>query len=414
MIKKTLSIFIAAALMTCLFTSPATAFPRGAIPVAGDAPVATGASVTVNMDTQKAITLVATDNESDTLTYTITVQPEHGTVTTPTDNACTYEPTASYTGTDSFKFKANDGTTDSNEATITITVVDARPTANDGSMTVDRNKTASGTLPATDPNAGALTFELVTQPTYGTATLTDAAAGTYTYTPNTNVLGSDSFTFKATGSGGVSNIATINIVISIETLTKFPYADLDGHWAEFSAGQIGTLGYVKGESIQSKNYFHPTDIMTRADFVLFLCAVMNVSPETGNPSQFTDVSQSWLIGPINAAKTENIVSGTTVGGKSNFYPNRALTRIEAASFIAKALELPDNSTAQLVFTDKSQVPAWAVGHLKSLVGYDIISGGTDGRVRPNDPITRAEAITMLYKTYKETLTQLSLAARNPT
>ena len=80
----------------------------------------------MDKNTQKPITLTATDPNNDPLTYSIVAQPQHGTLSpsTPGGPARTYTPTSNYVGTDSFTFKANDGTTDSNIATVSITVQD--------------------------------------------------------------------------------------------------------------------------------------------------------------------------------------------------------------------------------------------------------------------------------------------------
>jgi hypothetical protein len=88
-------------------------------------PVANNQAVTVNKDTPTPITLTATDANNDPLTCSIVTQPLHGTIpqTGPCGIARTYTPVAGYVGPDSFTFKANDGTVDSNTATVTINVI---------------------------------------------------------------------------------------------------------------------------------------------------------------------------------------------------------------------------------------------------------------------------------------------------
>ena len=49
-------------------------------------------------------------------------RPTHGTLTLNADGSFTYTPALNFNGTDSFTYKANDGTVDSNTATVTITV----------------------------------------------------------------------------------------------------------------------------------------------------------------------------------------------------------------------------------------------------------------------------------------------------
>ena len=86
-----------------------------------DAPVAFDQDVDAVAGTPIEITLVATDVDGDPLIYVIVDQPLHGTVVIE-GNVATYTPDDSYSGTDSFTFKAKDGTADSNVATVSITV----------------------------------------------------------------------------------------------------------------------------------------------------------------------------------------------------------------------------------------------------------------------------------------------------
>jgi sugar lactone lactonase YvrE len=168
------------------------------------APVATSQSVTVGYNTATPITLSATGN--GTLTYSLVASPAHGTLSGTAPNL-TYTPTSGYSGTDTFTFKANNGT-DSNVATVSITVNDAAPVANNQSVTVGYNTAASITLSAT--GNGTLTYSVVTGPAHGTLSGT---APNLTYTPNSGYAGADSFTFKA-NNGTDSNVATVSLTVN--------------------------------------------------------------------------------------------------------------------------------------------------------------------------------------------------------
>ncbi len=85
------------------------------------APVASDVSVTTAEDTTAPVTLAATDVDGNALSYTIVVAPQHGTLSGAAPNL-TYTPDANYNGPDSFTFKVNDGTVDSNVATVSITI----------------------------------------------------------------------------------------------------------------------------------------------------------------------------------------------------------------------------------------------------------------------------------------------------
>lgn len=89
---------------------------------ANNTPVATDGTVTTDEDTAAAVTLSATDADSDTLTYSIVSNPSHGTLGSVSGNQVTYTPSANYHGADSFTFKANDGQANSNTATVNVTV----------------------------------------------------------------------------------------------------------------------------------------------------------------------------------------------------------------------------------------------------------------------------------------------------
>ncbi len=85
-------------------------------------PVAHDSNLTITGGTPVEITLCATDPDSDTMIYFIHPGPLHGTLGEITGNRVVYTPDANYTGSDSFGFRAHDGTWDSNTATVTITI----------------------------------------------------------------------------------------------------------------------------------------------------------------------------------------------------------------------------------------------------------------------------------------------------
>jgi len=91
---------------------------------------------------------------------------------------------------------------------------DTAPTANNGALTTTTDTAANGTLSATDPDSGqTLTYSIVTQPTHGTVTITNATTGAYTYAPATGYAGTDSFTFKANDGYKDSNVATVSVTV---------------------------------------------------------------------------------------------------------------------------------------------------------------------------------------------------------
>ncbi len=74
--------------------------------------------------------------------------------------------------------------------------VNTVPTAANVSFSIDEDDSFNGKLSGADVDKDALIYTLVSNGTLGSAIITDSATGSFTYTPRTNVSGSDSFTFK--------------------------------------------------------------------------------------------------------------------------------------------------------------------------------------------------------------------------
>src|SRR5262249_29679728 len=125
-----------------------------------DAPVAANGSGTTAEDTTLIGSVSATDIDSTSLTYSLVASPTHGTVTVNGNGTYVYNPPANYNGPDSFTCKANDGSLDSNGATVSlnVTAVDDAPVAANGSGSTVEDTPLTGTLSATDIDSPALTF----------------------------------------------------------------------------------------------------------------------------------------------------------------------------------------------------------------------------------------------------------------
>jgi hypothetical protein len=181
------------------------------------APTANAQTVAVSHNTAKSITLTGSDPNSPalSLTYIVTTSPTHGTLSGTAPNL-TYTPTSGYAGSDSFQFKVNNGSLDSNVATVTLNVAAAAPTANAQTVTVLHNTPKSITLTGSDPNVPAqtLTFTIATTPTHGALSGLNAATGAVTYTPTTGYAGTDSFTFTVKNGSFTSSPATVTLNVN--------------------------------------------------------------------------------------------------------------------------------------------------------------------------------------------------------
>jgi len=160
-----------------------------------------------------------TDGDGDPFALTWASNPQHGTLIWHPDGSFIYDPDDTYHGPDSFQYKANDGTDDSNAATVTITVLapNTPPVAVDDSCTVTEDQTLTITAPGvlgndTDAESDPLTAVWVSDPPNGALTLN--ANGSFTYTPHGNFNGTDSFQYKANDGRADSNAATVTITVT--------------------------------------------------------------------------------------------------------------------------------------------------------------------------------------------------------
>ena len=179
---------------------------------------ATNGSVTTNENTAVNGTLSGSDSAGNAISFSVVTSPANGTVTinNASTGAFTYTPNSNFTGSDSFTFKATDSVTGtaSNTATESVTVNSTAispPTANNGSIATNAGTAANGTLSATGTVSS---FAIVSNPSHGTVSLTNATTGAFTYTPASGFSGSDSFTFDASNSGGTSNVATESVTVN--------------------------------------------------------------------------------------------------------------------------------------------------------------------------------------------------------
>lgn len=217
-------------------------------PPCNEPPFAISQSVSTNEDTPVGITLTANQgDDSDTLTFTVLSGPAHGTLTGSVPNL-TYTPAANYNGGDSFTFRANDGTHNSNIATVTITVqsVNDPPLAGDDTATV-----FEGSGPnvidvlrndSTAPEDGeALSIQSVTQGANGVVAIIDGGSA-LTYAPNGGFSGADIFTY--TVSDGNGGLATASVRVTV--------VDINGpvNYALISLGSVPSAS----STASSRNY----------------------------------------------------------------------------------------------------------------------------------------------------------------
>jgi len=220
-----------------------TATVTVSIAIVNEPPTATGSAISTDKNQAVSGQLTASDPDGDPLTFSIIANGSKGSavLTNPATGAFTYTPNKDATGNDSFTFKVNDGTADSNTATVTVSIaiVNEPPTATGSAVSTDKNQSVSGQLIASDPDGDPLTYSIVANGSKGSAVITNPATGAFTYTPNNDQTGSDTFTFKVNDGTVDSNIATVTVTITV--INTAPVASNDSFATEINVPYSGNL-----------------------------------------------------------------------------------------------------------------------------------------------------------------------------
>lgn len=165
--------------------------------------------------TTVTFTASATDENNDSLTFSLSNAPTGATID-PSTGVFLWTPTeAQGPGSYTFIVTVSDGAlSDSEEITVVVSEVNTAPASSHLAFTTDEDAQVTIALIATDADlpTNALTYSIVTTPISGM--LSTVTGNQVIYTPSLNFHGADSFTFKASDGSLVSNIATVTITVN--------------------------------------------------------------------------------------------------------------------------------------------------------------------------------------------------------
>jgi len=318
------------------WTGPSLAGANGAIitkewlydgtGVTNRTPYAHDQSVTLVQNTAQAITLTGSGG---TLTYAVITPPAHGSLAGIAPNL-TYIPAANYSGSDSFTFLVNNGTSNSTPATVSISVGAGLPVTYTWSNPVAGNWSVAGNWTSgTAPAATGLSYY----------NLNFAPSGTYTVTHDLNngfqlnqlnvggaviFAGTNSLTFAANGTilpqlnQNSANAVTSNTPLNLAAMTTFGGS---------GGGNVTLTGLISGSGGLTKN---SSGTLTINNFINTYSGgtVLNAGkvnfpssdtvtpffgsgPVTINPNATLEVNRTYLTNPIT-------LNGATVTGGNSF------------------------------------------------------------------------------------------------
>ena len=184
------------------------------INAANDQPTASSQNLNTSEDIALNIVLSGSDNDGDSLTFSVISGPANGSLSGTPPNIA-YTPDANFNGADNFSYVANDGLVDSVAAIVNIDVaaVNDRPVADAQSVNVDEDDSVNITLTGSDVDGDGLTFVIDSAPANGSLSGTPP---NLIYAPDAGFNGSDSFTFLANDGALDSIAATVDITINAD------------------------------------------------------------------------------------------------------------------------------------------------------------------------------------------------------
>jgi hypothetical protein len=232
-------------------------------------PVASNIAVTTAEDTAVVVTLIANDPDSASLTHTVIGQPAHGTLSPVAGDKVTYTPAQNFNGADSFKFRASDGASNSNTATVTVSVTPANdpPVArHDAAMTLPGTPVNIHVLANdSDVDGNQLSVTSVAAAAHGTAQV--QAGGVVRYTPEATFTGTD--TFGYTVGDGQGGTATAQVTVNVSAAPPAPkqFIFFSGTVQSMPGGNGDGVWHIQGLTVIAGSYTNVGDGITVGDTV---------------------------------------------------------------------------------------------------------------------------------------------------
>lgn len=165
--------------------------------------------------------------------------------------------------------------------------------------------------------------------------------------------------------------------------------DLTGHWAQASVQKWLSSGLIQG---YPDHTFRPNAEITRAEFVSLINHLFGFTAQS--KEAYTDVpADSWFANAFSIAREAGYYTGYPGNAAK---PGEPLTRQDAAVLLARAFEFSGNEAAStLNYPDQEHIGVYAREAVRALSGY--FQGYPNGTLRPEEPITRAEIVTLIDK-----------------
>ncbi|GLV64972.1 hypothetical protein Bmyc01_36410 [Bacillus mycoides] len=167
-----------------------------------------------------------------------------------------------------------------------------------------------------------------------------------------------------------------------------------GDWAEASINYLVEKGAIVGKP---DGTFGPAESIDRSSAAVIFTKILGLPVDENAQPSFKDAKNIWSSKYIAAVEKAGIVKGD---GKENFYPNGKIDRASFASMLVNAYNLKDKVNGELVTTFDDIRDHWGEEKANILINLGI-SVGTGSKWEPDKAVSRAEAAQFIALTDKK-------------
>ncbi len=192
----------------------------------------------------------------------------------------------------------------------------------------------------------------------------------------------------------------ISASASFISSAQVTFTDVNSHWAKNYISYLVDKDVLNGYKQDDGSYmFKPEDTVTRAEFIKMLDETFGLVDAANITGKYNDVTPNdWFYSYFAKAAAQGYIHnyGTTAT------PNGALSREEATSLLVRYLDLPDSEKVPTTtFADYNTISYHYNQDVLKAAKASLINGYKENNgtytFRPQNTLTRAEALTILYR-----------------
>lgn len=279
---------------------------------ANTAPVASSSALSVAEDGVLVVSADVVDQDGDNLTFTVQQAPQNGSLE-PVSGGWNYTPNANFTGTDSFVYLANDGESDSNVATVEITVdsVNDAPQAVDDVVTVQQSENGIYTLDVlandTDVDITTASDSLTiqgAQADFGAVTVVD---NQLQFSPGISFIGTVDLVYVISDSQNSNDQATVSLTVDGVAGIGSPIVNAPADVTVNATGLFTTVDLGQASAMDADG--NPLPVTNLRGSTQFSPGLTQVFWQTEDSfGEIASESQNVAVNPIISLSKDQVVS----------------------------------------------------------------------------------------------------------